>query len=194
MGCPLQTCGRGRAGYRGSLRALVVLAAYVLAGCAPTSVSSFAVPNAQPAHGDIADIAAREPVPYGAIGGAVAVHRLRPGEHWVIGYRKHVGNAPFHRTWNQVAPARGKQAAQRPCSAADDAFRGRVRIPRGVLSCWPKSYQVSSTVLPANAVTEDVTFPAGHDVLPGRCGRGTGTRTDGRRECGRCWPSAGRLL
>src|SRR6185295_5975565 len=75
------------------LLAISAAALPLLCACAPHAVESFVVYDARFAHDDFAALAGREPVRYGSIGGAIAVHRLQAGSFWIIAYREHTGSA-----------------------------------------------------------------------------------------------------
>ena len=70
-------------------RVLVVVLAGVLASaCGQHRSTSFLAPSADLAYPDFSIIANREPVPYGRVGGGVAVHRIKAGRHWLLAFRE----------------------------------------------------------------------------------------------------------
>lgn len=81
-----------------SLSTALTLSVLALVGCARQDAGAFLVRGARLAYPDFEVIIAREPVPYGSVGGALAVHRLQRNSAWVLGYREHAEGGLLSRT------------------------------------------------------------------------------------------------
>lgn len=77
---------------------LIIILTCILTACGEHSVSSFMVQNATLNHQDFNQLTDREPVESDEIGSAVAMHRIKMGDNWILGYREHEQGGWFSGT------------------------------------------------------------------------------------------------